>query len=407
MTGRPPPRSPLDRVVDEAREDFVPKEPDWSALEARLMARVEEEKKSPARASQERDGRFAKDKLVGLFAVTMAAAAAVALVVREPAPNAPVVSVAEAAPAGSLLSTEGSGEVRIGGKVAAAGHAIVAGDGLETQGARAFLERPKKVSWLLEHESGTARARVKAAGETLVLDLADGAIEAQVTPVPSGEAFAVDVATETSLVRVAVHGTHLRVTRHGSRVVVDLSEGVVSIGTPPRSGSTYGTLVTAPAHVELDANDVAHTLRIDHTPSAVRVPIPLGPGRVASNGTPSEATPPAADPSPTAGAVAARPTPSPSNKTIASAKPIPPREAIVEAVKTCAASLVKGGNVTVTVNSTLALTVGAAGEVTAARFDPPLAPEVQACAAAAIYKVKLVDEPDTNVSLPITYTTKH
>lgn len=397
-------KSPLERVVEEAREDFVPEEPDWSALEARLMARVEEEKKAPP-SSRERDERFfKKDKIVGIFAATMAAAAAVALVVREPAPIAPVVSVAEVVPAGSLLSMEGSGEVRIGGKVAAVGQAIAAGDALEAEGARAFLERPKKVSWLLEHEAaGAARARVKAAGETLVLDLADGAVEAQVTPVPSGEAFAVDVATETNLVRVAVHGTHLRVTRHGSRVVVDLTEGVVSIGTPPRTGSTYGTLVTAPAHVELDANDVAHTLRIDHTPSAVRPPVPLGPGRVASNGKTSEPAPPATDPMPAPHA--ARPTSPPSNKITTSAVPVPPRDAIVEAVKTCASTLVKGGNVTVTVNSTLKLTIGAAGEVTAARFDPPLAPEVQACAAAAIYKVKLVNEPDTNVSLPITYTT--
>lgn len=401
----PKKESPLDRVVEEAREDWVPKEPDWAALEARVMAQVEEEKKSPAREERARDKRFDKDKLVGFFAVTMAAAAAVALVVREPAPAGPVVSVVENAPAGSLLSTEGSGEVRVGGKAAAAGQAITAGDTLEARGARAFLERPKKVSWLLEGEGATASARVKAAGETLVLDLAAGAIEAQVTPVPSGEAFAVDVATESSLVRVAVHGTHLRVTRHGSRVTVDLTEGVVSIGTPPRTGSTYGTLVTAPAHVELDANDVAHTLRIDHDPAAVRMPIPLGPARVASSTKASQPEPSLTDPPPAPST--ARPLHVPSNKTASSAVPVPPRDAIVEAVKTCAATLVKSGNVTVTVNSTLKLTVGAGGEVTAARFDPPLAPDVQACAAAVIYKVKLAGEPDTNVSLPITYTTKH
>ena len=61
--------------------------------------------------------------------------------------------------------------------------------------------------------------------------LDDGAFEAQVTPVPSGEAFAVDVATPTSIVRIAVHGTHLRVARAGTRVTVDLTEGVVSIGS--------------------------------------------------------------------------------------------------------------------------------------------------------------------------------
>src|SRR5207237_528524 len=119
------------------------------------------------------------------------------------------------------------------------------------------------------------RARVKSAGESLVLGLEEGAIEAQVTPVPTGEAFAVDIAAGSSLVRVAVHGTHLRVARNGSHVVVDLTEGVVSIGAPPRTGSTYGTLVTAPSHVEFDAADLDHTLRIEHAPAAVRAPVSL------------------------------------------------------------------------------------------------------------------------------------
>src|SRR5439155_1470159 len=136
------------------------------------------------------------------------------------------------------------------GLPASAGHALRTGDVLEADGARAVLERPRKVAWLLEggnsSPAASGRARVKSAGESLVLALDDGAIEAQVTPVPSGEAFAVDIASGTSLVRVAVHGTHLRVSRSGSRVVVDLTEGVVSIGVPPRTGSTYGTLVTAP-----------------------------------------------------------------------------------------------------------------------------------------------------------------
>ena len=52
----------------------------------------------------------------------------------------------------------------------------------------------------------SGRARVKTANESLVLSLEEGAIEAQVTPVPNGEAFAVDVddPSHKPLVRVAV-----------------------------------------------------------------------------------------------------------------------------------------------------------------------------------------------------------
>src|SRR5258708_4662206 len=82
----------------------------------------------------------------------------------------------------------------------------------------------------------------------------------------TGEAFAVDVVNpDGTSSRIAVHGTHLRVARDGDHVVVDLSEGVVSIGAPARVGSTYGELVTAPAHAELTAG-VSASLRVDHTP---------------------------------------------------------------------------------------------------------------------------------------------
>ena len=116
----------------------------------------------------------------------------------------------------------------------------------------------------------TVRAGTR--GGSIVLALRVGAVEAQVTPVAMGEAFAVDV----DGVRVAVHGTHLRVARAergGSWVVVDLSEGVISVGAPPKAGSTMGVLVTAPAHVEFSTTDVDRTLRVEHDPARVRAPV--------------------------------------------------------------------------------------------------------------------------------------
>jgi hypothetical protein len=257
---------------------------------------------------------------------------------------------------------------------------------------------------------------VKSAGESLVLGLDDGAIEAQVTPVPSGEAFAVDIASGTSLVRVAVHGTHLRVSRSGSRVVVDLTEGVVSIGTPPRTGSTYGTLVTAPSHVEFDAADLAHTLRIDHAPAAIRAPISLvshegfaAAARVDALPASPEGTvvpvPLATVPRPAA--VQRAPVDPSRVETITKndTKPaVPAREAIAAAVRACAAQRNRPENVRVTVSSSLKLKIASGGDVETAQFDPPLLPEIQVCAANAIYKAKLEDAAGGSVTIPIDFS---
>ena len=261
---------------------------------------------------------------------------------------------------------------------------------------------------------------MKSAGESLVLALEDGAIEAQVTPVPSGEAFAVDIATGSSLVRVAVHGTHLRVSRFGSRVVIDLTEGVVSIGTPPRSGSTYGTLVTAPSHVEFDAVDLDHTLRIDHAAAAIRAPITLvsHDGFAAANvAVRAEAPQVAPQGMPAAAALATVPRPAatqqrpasgpspvePAAKTDPKAA-LPPREAIAAAVRACAAQRSRPENVRVTVSSSLKLKIAGGGDVETAQFDPPLLPEIQTCAANAIYKAKLEDSAGATVTIPIDFS---
>ena len=278
----------LERLVDEAKQDLGPRVSDaaWSAMEERLVARMAAERAAlvdeidVASLSARRRARAFQ---AGALALT--AAAAIAVFVRKdqalPFVEGPSSIVADPS-VSALRATEGAGDVRVSGIVASAGHELRAGDVVEVDNTRAVLERPRKVQWLLERNAPDARGtvgrvRVNSAGESLVLALDDGAIEAQVTPVPSGEAFAVDIATEKALVRVAVHGTHLRVSRTGSRVTVDLTEGVVSIGAPPRTGSTYGTLVTAPSHVEFDAANLATTLRVDHSPASVRTAVAFAP----------------------------------------------------------------------------------------------------------------------------------
>lgn len=429
----------LDDLVREAKSDLEPRLDDaaFSAMEDRILARMAKEP-SPlvddVRNAARAPSSSGRGRALRVGALVLAAAAAVAVVMKRDPGTAlvegPAVSQTELT-ASSLKSTEG-GVVRVGGQAVSAGHALRAGDVLEVDAARAVLERPRKVTWLLEaredqRAAPLARARVKSAGESLVLGLEDGAIEAQVTPVPSGEAFAVDVAAGTSLVRVAVHGTHLRVARNGSRVTVDLTEGVVSIGVPPRTGSTYGTLVTAPSHVEFDATNLDATLRIDHAPAAVRAPVPLSPHEAAPSGAVARTDTPVAPPAvPAPGAPGAVPAPGtpatvprPASVPRPAADPsrveapakldptkpaLPPREAIAAAVRDCAPRS-RGENVKVTVSSSLKLKMAAGGTVETATFDPPLLPEIQTCAAVAIYKTKLEDGASgTVVTIPIDFS---
>lgn len=402
LDSKKPPR--LFSITEEAKMHLTPSRVDFGAIEAEVMDRAERE--------EQRLGSASTSKLAWIGALAVAASVAAVFVSPRDHGSALVDDGKSAAPemlAGSLRTTEGPGDVRVGGVNAFTGHTLRAGDVIEAEGARAVFERPRKVVWLLEHEGGSARARIASVGESLVVDLVEGAIEAQVTPVPSGEAFAVDVSTATGRVRIAVHGTHLRVTRQASRVVIDLTEGVVSIGSPPRSGVTFGKLVTAPAHVELDPADVEHSLRVEHAASAVRVAVPLAmdepavilpakegapqPGAGVAPLLPSPARNRATPPTETASAPKAE-----APKTVR-----PPREAILAAVRDCAAQSRNPSDVRVTVTSALHLKIGATGQVESAQFDPPLLPQIQTCASNAIYNVAFEERGALDLPIEFSY----
>lgn len=419
-----PKQKALDALIGEAKEDMVPRDVDihWGRVEEKLMARIAEEE--PPLLRDRRASGTGRARALRVTAMALAAAAAIAVVVRRDRDTSLVdatapAATAEAQNASALRSSEGAGEVRISGTAATTGHVLRQGDVIEADRARGVFERARKVAWLIEQneeEKSPAKANVKSAGESLVLALDDGAIEAQVTPVPSGEAFAVDVASGDKLVRVAVHGTHLRVSRHGRRVTVDLTEGVVSIGVPPRTGITMGTLVTAPAHVELDAEDLERSIKVDHAAANVRAAIPLAvtaPAIAAHDPSPvapKNETPAGVVTKPAAVAQApAKPEPAraaaepPKPAAPAMAAPLPPREEIAKAVRACAAGKKHADSVKYTVTSTLSLKVAPSGEVQSAQFNPPLTPDVQACAAEAIYKTRFDNETGL-VTVPIEFS---
>lgn len=385
----------LDKLMAEVRRDLgtaEAKRVDWNAVDAKLFAHLE------ASRRVER-ARFAPHRRPGatMAGVGLLAVAAVAAVIagksREPLTR-DAVGVAESA--GTIVAIEGEGSVVVNAASVGSGAGLSLGDVVETRRAQATVERPGKVSLILERDS---RATVSHVHGALVLALAKGAIEAQVVPVAAGEAFAVDVGSS----RVAVHGTHLRVERSGDRVVVDLNEGVISVGEAPRVGAVDGTLVNAPAHVEFLATDALGTLTQTHDLAAVR-----GAEVRSRNVTAASAVPPprsesstrsAAVPPATEGRSEPRPTPTFGTK---SASAVDPRSAIVAAVRTCMSERPHADNVTVVVNTTLHLDLADDGTVRIARFEPPVAPDVNACAAQSIYKSHFAH--GGSIALPIDFT---
>jgi ferric-dicitrate binding protein FerR (iron transport regulator) len=397
----------LRKLIDEARDDLGAREVrdvDWDSVDRELFARIEQER------------RLERTRAVGLRtpawgvgAAVLAAAACFALVAGKThetrSIEAPAAVLASPA-AGDVVGILGSGELLVDGKPAAVGATLHLGDVVETRGTSVTVDRPGKLTMVLEAGTHATVTHVQGA---LVLALDTGAVEAQVVPVPSGEAFAVDVAGS----RVAVHGTHLRVAREVDHVVVDLSEGVVVLGAAPREGSTVGTLVTAPAHADFAALDLRGTLTITHdgaavrSPIAVAVPLPAAQGMVLAPPAPPPAprqvgsragASPAARPAHVSPATSATPPLATPDST-----PDPNAGAtLASVVRACVAAHPSVENLTVVVNTTLHLDLDADGNVRAARFEPPVAPDVNTCAAPAIYRTRFAHGGSADVPVDVT-----
>jgi hypothetical protein len=393
-------------LLDEVREVTATQakdrdaDGDWDKIEASLLAKVEREppQRAPSRRAQ----------AVTYGAALLLAASVFGLFVSKATPPQAMQAppTARQLPAGAVAGREASAVVTASGQPAEDGQNIGAGETVEVQGAKVFFERAGKVSFAFE--AGT-RAQLQASTGPLFVRLERGALEADVVKVAAGEAFGVDIASTSTassrpVARVAVHGTHLRVERAGDHVVVDLTEGVVAVGRAPRSGMTVGRLVTAPAHVEFDVADPEGSLRVDHELAHVRAAAAVKPPSpaVASQSLPDDEHP---EQSPTTPAARLNPAvPSASQVAVAPAgsSPLPPKEHIITAVQACIASRVQPGRVKVFVSSKLTLRIAAGGRVEIARFEPPLDPEVQTCAAATIYETHFPEqaEPST-LSFPI------
>jgi len=373
---------PLDELVREAREHLGAREAasvDWRAVDSALLARVAQAgQPGHFRTGQ---GRWKPRALAGVLALSVAALALVELRGRRESVQAPEGARADGENRDEVVSIEGDGQALVRGVASAGGTRLQVGVVVETKLVSVTLQRAGKVTMRLEPDS---RVRVTKMRETLVLELERGAIEARVTPVAHGEAFAVDV--EGS--RVAVHGTHLRVQRADRKVIVDVDEGVIAVGDAPRVGPVLGAVVVAPAHAEFMAFDALGSLRVSREPATLRWAAPkAGSGQGGSVATPESH----AEPAPSHGV--AMPSGEPRGEArvapAAGSGPAPsaaPEADLVGIVRRCMAERPRAENVSILMRTTLRLTLGDDGWVQSARFEPPVAPDVNACAAQSIYR---------------------
>jgi ferric-dicitrate binding protein FerR (iron transport regulator) len=383
---------PLDKLIGEAREGLgvrEAKDVDWQSVDEGLFARIAAEQHAErARFASGRERAWA---VTG--AVALAAAGVVAIVAaRSGHERAPVAAPAAAEEVlASVVRVDGEGAGLVAGALAQRGSAIHWNDEVEAVGGDVLIERAGKLRFLLERGSAVRITHGQGGHGPLVLALERGAVEADVAPVASGEAFAVDVGPS----RVAVHGTHLRVSRDETYGRVDLSEGVIAVGEAPRAGPVLGAIVTAPAHVEFLASDAQGTLRVEHDPAALRAPIDLGALASALPIAPPEPVDrasPARDVAArsNAGVGASRAAESRAVGSAASASSssgTSPEQTLANAVWACMAGRPRAENVTVLVSTTLHLDVGDDGAVKSARFEPPVLPDVNECASRWIYKM--------------------
>lgn len=398
-------KAPLEDVVALARQDFgvdASRRVDWDRVDQSLFARIEhEQREERALRPKLQDRRWA---YFGSAAVAMAATLGILLgKSREPSSVRLGATHADSL-AGRIAEVQGEGSVLVNGVGAAPGASVRLGDGIETRGSEATLVREGAANIVIEPNS---RLLVRQVSGTLVLSLERGALEARVVPVSAGEAFAVDVADS----RIAVHGTVLRVARVGDHAAVDLLEGVVSVGAAPRFGQLLGSLITAPAHVEFSVDDAVKTLNVSHDPSLVRS-VPLSAASATTPAAhfeePERSLRSRSEPNPLRPATPAvspghldnnrGPTP---NLQGAATPEVGSNESVEAAVVACMRERPRAENVTVVVSTTLYLDVGDDGAVRTARFDPPVLPEVNGCAAAAIYKMHF-PHPGA-VALPIEF----
>jgi ferric-dicitrate binding protein FerR (iron transport regulator) len=230
------------------------------------------------------------------------------------------------------------------------------------------VDHPWRGTWTLAPRS---RARLLGRTEQVLVHLEEGSLLAEVTPSAKPETFVVEAAGT----RVAVHGTTFRVTLDHGRVIVQVREGTVAVG--PIVG-VPAFFLKAPAHGDFAADGRSGS--IDGRPLGASAERRAEPLKLSPRREPSAS--PGSLPLPGSSVVPTEPSISDIEVGIAR---------IVEAATTCFSRHTSSAEgVQITVRTALSLQIAASGDVSDVDFQPPLSPEVEECAAAAIAPVGFV-----------------
>jgi hypothetical protein len=325
----------LSVVVNEARRQPSP-ELDWDALEAKLERAIQ---RPEAPVTVRSHSRFA----LALLPAAAIAAAMAAIFVPKTQPVPP--------PALGLAPVE---RVKNGDSLSA--EELIAADDKPVE-----VKHAGRASWTLEPNG---RALVLDHGDVLRVRLIAGAMRAEVVPSSKPERFVVEAAGT----RVAVHGTVFRVQVRGERALVDVEQGVVSVG-PRERPAQVTALLRAPAHGEftLEGGTVsaAHAGRVASQRLRVARPVHAIIAPSAEPAAPEASSAPEASP----------------NHSLTIGEAEAGVATAVEAINDCFKQHTEGSHsVQVSAQTELTLDVSDAGVVTDVSFDPPLSPVVQSCA---------------------------
>jgi hypothetical protein len=166
-----------------------------------------------------------------------------------------------------------------------------------------------------------------------------------------------------------------------------------------------GAVVVASAHAEFMAFDALGTLKVSRDPAALRwpavtsTPLPKGDMAAAESHAGVE---PASPRTPLARASEPRGEARVAAQVASAASAnVAPEADLAGIVRKCMADRPRAENVTILVRTTLHLMLGDDGWVQSARFDPPVAPDVNACAAQSIYRTHF--DHGGNVALSVDF----
>ncbi|MEP7125175.1 MAG: FecR domain-containing protein [Byssovorax sp.] len=407
----------LRSMIVELRAEATP-ELNWPEVERKLMLDVV--KSDAARAAQ----RAAAPRSAFMQAFAFAAAAAlIALGVSTANNDAPAASAPHVEPVAVDLAQIHAAPGAPGESGARDLAQLDVGDVVVTSDTPLTFRREGVVAFTLAPSSRiTVRSVGNSSGVGTTVELEQGAIRAEVVPRAASEGLVEAFAVEVARTRVAVHGTAFTVGRTDTGIIVDVEHGTVAVGPTGNVGVTTGHILVGPSRAtfSLDGGVTSRFLPREPAPAApaivaaapVAAAAPLGALTIAD---PQDAAPsvlgvhPALAPHLAVAAVEAPAAPAPIDAPVAPpaapAAPVALNEVVISArLHECfeRASLgVADQTNAVSVVSTLHLTLQADGSVRSARFDPPLKPELMACAGGAIAG-KFVDG-NRQIDLPVSF----